>query len=360
MMPKRVAETDPNKQIIDATGSGPFIFKKDEWKAGEKAVYVKNPKYKPRNEPPSGFSGGKVAKVDRVEWIWIADTQTQVNALLNGEVDLIEAMPYDLLPLVEKSKDVKVQVIDKAGRQYILRFNTLLKPFDNAKVRQAVVYALKQKPFLEANVGDARFYRECKSLFPCGLPLESSKGWEDRLNGDIATARKLLAEAGYDGTPIVMLHQTDLVNHSSLAPVAKPQLEAAGFKIDMQSMDWQTLVARRTKKEPPLQGGWHIFFTSAGALSIPDPVSNFFFNASCEKSMFGWPCDAEIEKLRAAYARETDDEKRREIAQKSQARALEYPTYVQLGQFTVPTALRANVSGLLTAPAITFWNIEKK
>ena len=273
MMPKRVADTDPNKQITDATGSGPFIFKKDEWKAGEKAVYLKNPKYKPRNEPPSGFAGGKVAKVDRIEWIWIPDTQTQVNALLNGEVDLIEAMPYDLLPLVEKDKNIKVQTIDKAGRQYILRFNTLLKPFDNPKVRQAVVYALRQKPFLEANVGDARFYSECKSLFPCGLPLESSKGWEDRLNGDTAEARQLLQEAGYDGTPIVMLHQTDLVNHSSLAPVAKPQLEAAGFKVDLQSMDWQTLVPRRTKKDPADKGGWHIFFTSSGALSIPDPVS---------------------------------------------------------------------------------------
>jgi peptide/nickel transport system substrate-binding protein len=103
-----------------------------------------------------------------------------------------------------------------------------------------------------------------------------------------------------------------------------------------------------------------MFVTSSGALSIPDPVSNFFFSASCEKSMFGWPCDAEIEKLRAAYARETDDEKRREIARQSQLRAREYPTYVQLGQFTVPTAVRTNVSGLLTAPAITFWNIEKK
>jgi len=360
MMPKRVADTDPGKQISDATGSGPFIFKKDEWKAGEKTVYVRNPKYKPRNEPPSGLTGGKVAKVDRIEWIWIPDTQTQVNALLNGEVDLIEAMPYDLLPLVEKSKDVKIQVIDKAGRQYILRFNTLQKPFDNAKVRQAVVVALRQKPFLEANVGDARFYRECKSLFPCGLPLESSAGWEDRLNGDAAAARKLLAEAGYDGTPIVILHQTDLVNHSSLAPVAKAQLEAAGFKVDMQSMDWQTLVARRTKKEPAAQGGWHMFATSSATLSIPDPVSNFFLSASCEKSMFGWPCDAEIEKLRAAYARETDEEKRREIGQQSQLRAREYPTYVQLGQFTVPTAVRTNVSGLLTGPAITFWNIEKK
>jgi len=113
-----------------------------------------------------------------------------------------------------------------------------------------------------------------------------------------------------DGTPIVILHQTDLVNHSSLAPVAKAQLEAAGFKVDMQSMDWQTLVARRTKKEPAAQGGWHMFATSSATLSIPDPVSNFFLSASCEKSMFGWPCDVEIEKLRAAYARETDEDTR--------------------------------------------------
>ncbi|HZQ00774.1 MAG TPA: ABC transporter substrate-binding protein [Reyranella sp.] len=360
MMPKRIAETDPLKQITDATGSGPFIFKKDEWKAGEKAVYVKNPRYKPRNEAPSGFAGGKVAKVDRIEWIWISDTQTQVNALLNGEVDVIETLPYDLLPLVEKDKNVKTQVIDKAGRQYVMRFNTLLKPFDNAKVRQAVVYAMRQKPFLDANIGDPRFYQECKSIFPCGLSLESSRGWDDKLNGDAAKARQMLQEAGYDGTPIVMLHQTDLVNHSNLAPVAKPMLEAAGFKVNMQSMDWQTLVARRTKKDPADKGGWHIFFTSSGALSIADPPSHFFINAACEKSMFGWPCDAEIEKLKDAFARETDDGRRKEIAQKLQYRLMEYPTYVQLGQFTQPTAMRSNISGFNPAPAITFWNVEKK
>src|SRR4029453_1108618 len=106
MMPKAVAGGDPNTQITESIGSGPFIFKKDEWKAGEKGVYLKKPKYKPRPEPASGLSGGKVAKVDRVEWIWIPDTQTQTNALLNGEVDLIEAMPYDLLPLVEKNKKI--------------------------------------------------------------------------------------------------------------------------------------------------------------------------------------------------------------------------------------------------------------
>jgi peptide/nickel transport system substrate-binding protein len=279
---------------------------------------------------------------------------------LNGEVDLIEAMPYDLLPLVEKDKNIRIQTIDKAGRQYILRFNTLLKPFDNPKVRQAVVYALRQKPFLEANVGDARFYRECKSLFPCGLPLESSKGWEDRLNGDTAKARQLLQEAGYDGTPIVMLHQTDLVNHSNLAPVAKPQLEAAGFKVDLQAMDWQTLVSRRTKKDPLDKGGWSAFFTSWGSPDIMNPVSAAFINASCDKATFGWPCDEGIEKLRDAYAKESDPAKQKAIAEQVQLRVIDYPTHVILGQFTTPTALRTNVNGLLHTPSLALWNVEKK
>src|SRR5215467_7861358 len=107
MMPKAQASVDPNTQLTDAVGSGPFMFKKDEWKPGEKAVYVKNPKYKPRSEPASALSGGKVAKVDRVEWVWIPDTQTQVNALLSGEVDMIEIVPPDLLPLLQKDKNIK-------------------------------------------------------------------------------------------------------------------------------------------------------------------------------------------------------------------------------------------------------------
>src|SRR5258708_29231920 len=198
MMPKRVAETDPLKQIPDATGSGPFIFKKDEWKAGEKAVYLKNPKYKPRDEPPSGFAGGKIAKVDRIEWIWIADSQTQVNALLKGEIDLIQIAPYDLLPLIDKSKDVTTQIVDRPGRQFIMRFNTLAKPFDDARIRQAVTYALTQKHFLEANVGDARYYRECRSLFPCGLPLESAVRSAHRSAAASPQANNLMPAAPYD------------------------------------------------------------------------------------------------------------------------------------------------------------------
>ena len=360
MMPKRLADTDANTQITDAVGSGPFIFKKDEWKAGEKAVYVKNPKYKPRSEPASGLAGGKVVKVDRVEWLTLPDTSTQVNALINGEIDLVEIVPPDLLPLLAKEKGVKVVVLNTFGRQYAMRFNVLFKPFDNAKVRQAVLYALDQKEILEANVGNPAYYKECKSLFPCGSPLESTKGWEDKVSGNVAKGKQLLAEAGYDGTPVVFLHQTDTSGHNNLATVAKAQLEKIGLKVDLQPMDWQTLVSRRAKKDPPDKGGWGAFFTSWGAVDILNPVVSAFLNASCDKGTFGWPCDEAIEKLRDAYAQETDPAKKKAIAEAVQLRVLEYPTHAILGQFTTPTAVRSNVNGLLPTTSLALWNIEKK
>ena len=147
MMPKAVADTDAFKQIDSQVGSGPFIYQKDQSKPGEKHVYLKNPKYKPRADAPSGLAGGKVAKVDRVEWIWIADAQTQVNALLAGEIDIIEAPPHDLLPLLAADRHVELFVWNPPGRQYAFRFNVLHKPFDNEKVRQAVLYAFNQKDF---------------------------------------------------------------------------------------------------------------------------------------------------------------------------------------------------------------------
>src|SRR3954453_14164008 len=81
MMPKRPPETPPDKQIPEQIGSGHFKFVQSEFQPGVKAVYVKNTDYAPRKEPSSWTSGGKVVKVDRVEWITMPDSQTAVNSL---------------------------------------------------------------------------------------------------------------------------------------------------------------------------------------------------------------------------------------------------------------------------------------
>ena len=360
IMPKRIADTSPNEQIKEYIGSGPFVFKVDEWKPGDKTVYLKFGKYKPRAEPPSGMAGGKVVKVDRVEWRAIPDAQTAANALVAGEVDIVEDTKSDLLPTLAKNANLKFFDANPLGNQYVFRFNVMHKPFDNPKIRQALFYAFNQEDFLKAVHGDAKYYQVCKALFICGTPLASTKGMEDKLESNMKKAREMLAEAKYDGTPVVLLHSTDLEVLTNLAPVAKSLMERAGFKVDMQSMDWQSVVARRAKKEAPSAGGWNAFMTSWVAADVLNPVGTAFLNSSCDKALFGWPCDEQLEKLRDQFARESDPVKQKAIAEQVQLRYLEYPTHVHLGQWKKPMVLRNNISGNVVAPVIAFWNVDKK
>ena len=361
MMPKRIADTDPGKQINEFVGSGPFIFKADEWKPGDKTVYVRNPDYKPRAEPASGLAGGKVAKVDRVEWLAIPDHQTAVNALLAGEIDYIEAPPHDLKSLLLADRNIRLEVYNTIGAQYVYRWNTVVPPFDNEKVRRAAMYALDQKAFLQGVIGDEKYYRTCDAMFVCGTPLENAAGMDGLVRGNFSKSRELLKEAGYDGTPIVMLHTTDIAVLTNAGPIAKDLLEKGGFKVQMVPLDFQAIVARRLRKTPPADGGWNGFMTAWLSVDMMNPLTNSMVNASCDKAAFGWPCDAEVERLRDAYARAPDLASRQKIAAELQARAVQYGTHIHLGQYTLPTATRGDrLSGVVTSPIPVFWNIDKK
>jgi peptide/nickel transport system substrate-binding protein len=193
------------------------------------------------------------------------------------------------------------------------------------------------------------------------MPFETDAGMEGILESNVKKAKELLAEAKYDGTPIVLMHSTDLAVLTNLAPVAKALLEKAGFKVDMQSMDWQTVVARRAKKDPPNAGGWHAFLTSWTAGDLLNPIATGFLNASCDSAMFGWPCDKEIEALRDQFAKAVDKEKQVEIVKSLQKRWAQYPTHVHLGQWYSLAAMRDNIVGTLQTPGVpVFWGIEKK
>lgn len=359
IMPKRVAETSETEQISDYTGSGPFVFEKDEWAPGDKAVFTKFDGYNPRSEPPSWASGGKVAKVDRVEWVWIPDHQTAVNALLNGEIDFIEAPPHDLLPVLEPDEAIVLDDYNPLGNQYMFRFNHLHPPFDNQTIRQAALAALNQEDFLKGVIGNPDYYKTCPSMFVCDTPFATDAGADILVESDFERSKALLEEAGYDGTPVTLMHSTDLQVLTNLAPVAKQLLERGGFTVDMQSMDWQTLVSRRAKKESPAEGGWNAFMTSWVAGDVLNPISTAGLIASCDTAFFGWPCDEELESLRDQFARETDADKQREIAFQVQERALEIGTHGFMGQWYQPFAYRSNVSGVVHGPAPFFWNIEK-
>src|SRR5215468_1922631 len=362
MMPKRLAETPPGQQIAEQIGSGPFKFVKAEFQPGVKAVYEKNPDYVPRKEPPSWTSGAKMVKVDRVEWITMPDAQTAVNALQSGDIDFMEAPPFEMLPILEGNPELKVETLNKFGFQTLGRMNFLLPPFDNVKVRRAALLAMNQKDVLDALVGNAKYYQVCGAFFVCGTPLATEVGANALVKGgSMAEAKKALAESGYDGTPIVIMAPGDVVSLKAQPVVVAQMLRQAGFKVDLQATDWQTVISRRTSQKPTSEGGWNMIFTYSTAADVMNPIVNQPLGGRGKNGgWFGWAEDAKIETLKDQYARSSSSDEQKRIAADIQKEAYDQVIYVPLGQFVIPSAWRKSLSGVLDGPATPiFWNIDK-
>jgi len=360
IMPKRIADTPGDVQIKEFTGSGPYVFKADEFRPGDKAVFLKNVKYKPRAEPPSGTAGAKNVYVDRVEWLFIRDAQTQINALLNGEADIMEAPAFEQYASLRANPDIQLIDAQPAGNQFILRFNFLHPPLNNEKVRRAAMVALGQEAFLRTQVGVPCLTRFCKSMFPCGTPFESEKTGEYTGTANPQKAKAMLQEAGYKGEPVVLMRPSDNGAIGKLPLVAKQQLEQAGFKVDLQAMDWQTLVSRRAKKDAPTAGGWSIFMTSWTASDILNPLTMAMMNATGDKGWFGWQDDPKLEEIKQQFAAASTDAEKKKLAEAAQQRAFDIVTHVPIGQYNQPAAVRKGVTGLVPAGAQVYWNIRKQ
>jgi peptide/nickel transport system substrate-binding protein len=356
VMPARLAATPDTEQIKEAVGSGPFRFVKDEWQPGNQVVYVRNPDYVPRNEPASGLAGGKRVLLDRVVWRYIPDAATVSAALEAGEVDYWENPPLDFVARLEKNPSLGVFVIDPRGTQGLLRPNHLQPPFDNKKARQALLHLVDQPMYLQAAVGQPKYYRSCGAYFMCGSPYESAAGAPAR--PDLDRARQLMKEAGYDGRPVVILGSSDLPSLHGASLVTRELLTKIGVTVDLQAMDWSTLVARRSKKEPPAQGGWNIFHTYLSSWDAMTPAVNSAIAAACDKSWFGWPCSEAIEKLRRDWVRTTDAGARKRIAEQIQVAAADEVPYVPWGQWLQPDAYRKRVSGMSGFGIPVFWNVS--
>jgi peptide/nickel transport system substrate-binding protein len=361
IMPKRLAETPSTEPIPEQIGSGPFVWVADEFQPGVKAVYAKNEDYVPRDEPASWASGGKVVKVDRVEWVVISDDQTTLNALQAGEIDYWEAPPNDLLPILQGNSDITVRNLNKMGMQTIMRPNTLHPPMDNVLIRRAAIAAVYQKDVLDALVGSSEYYNLCGAMFVCGTPLASAVGSETLTEGNgMDKAKALLAEAGYDGTPIVIMHPTDVGSLRTQPVVVAQAMRDAGFAVDLQAMDWQTLVGRRASQAPIAEGGWNLFITNWVGADVFNPLVNNMVNGKgSDGGWFGWPDVPKLEELRMSYATAGTLDEQKMLAEEIQKISYEEGVYAPIGQYFIPSAWSSELEGVLDGPVPFFWNISK-
>src|SRR5205814_3519858 len=140
-----------------------------------------------------------------------------------------------------------------------------------------------QGAYLQTVIGQAKYYRVCPAYFMCGgVPYETAAGAPRK--PDLARARQLLREGGYDGRPIVLLDPVDNPTLHGAALVTQELLHKIGAAVDLQSQDWATVIARRAKREPPAQGGWNLIPVNWISADVMTPAVNAGLTGSCDKA----------------------------------------------------------------------------
>ena len=362
MMREKDAATDPFQAVAEPIGSGPFRFLPDEHRPGSLVAYAAYAEYVPRADPSSGYAGAKRAGVARVEWRIIPDAATQVVAIRAGEVDIIASPPPELLPQLRRDPALRVASFDQQGWLLYIRPNHIHPPFDDVRARRALMHLVDQRDFMAA-AGGADTSHPCMAFMSCGPSVPGAAGMEQYGQPDLGRARALLAEAGYAGEPIVVLHPVDNPSLGGTAMLVMAQLRKIGVTVAPLSADLATVLSLRASQKPPGSGGWHLLPGRSLGIELASPLTNFPLASPCGRSAggerdgwFGWPCDLVVEGLRAEWADAPDDAERSRIAGLLQQRAALSLPFIPVGQILTPLIHRRAVTGLIEMPVPVLWN----
>lgn len=345
IMPTRLANTPDNVAIKEVMGSGPFRFLPEQWVSGSKVEYTKATGYVPRTEGlASNTAGPKIAHIDALRWLVIPDRATAVAALQNNEVDGIELVDNDFIPMLRKNPGITL-IKSALPSIFIMRFNHLHAPFDNVAMRRAILSVVSQTDYMmAANGADfPEYWNDKCGVFAPGTPMASDAGLEKLTSKrDMARARKLIKEAGYKGETIVILDPVDAAPYHACALVTEDLFKQLGLKTELRPMNWGTYLQRRNNQDAPQAGGWNVGFTALTGTSNLDPASNLGIRGTGTQGWFGWPTNAKLETLRMDWFFADTLQARQKICQAIQLEVLDHVPYIPLGANYNLSAIRKN------------------
>jgi len=331
-------------------GSGPYRMVWDEWVQGARVVFERFEDYQPRpSDHPAEFTAGaKIARVERIEWHIVPDAATAVTAMQTGEVDGLETVSQDFVPILRAFPEVTLQT-NSVPTIPIMRFNQLQAPFNDAGLRRAILPAISQSSFMNA-IGatpDNPAFDMATGAFAPDSAMANDKGLE-ALTGprDIEGARQAIAKAGYAGTEIVVVDVVSSPLLHACALVGADLLTKLGFSVKLEAMDWGAALQKREDKSPVTEGGWSVMFTALIGINTFDPIGNLGLRATGADGWFGWPESERLESLRDAWMQAESQAERIEIAGQIQQQMFEDVPYIPLGSIFTTTAMTNKWNGL--------------
>ena len=361
MMPERIANTDPFTQVSEIIGSGPFRYVASERVPGSLDVYARFEGYVPRPSGTASFiAGPKVAHFDRIEWRNLPDASTAAAALQTGEIDWWEQPPADLVPVLSRNRQLKLEVIETSGFPGFLRFNHLHAPMDNPAVRRAILLAINQADYMQAVAGaDRNLWRDDIGYFAPGGVMANPEGLEVLKTRSVARAKQALEASGYKGEKVIHLHATDFPAITAMGLVCADMMSGMGLNVEVVATDWGSVLRRINNVEPLDRGGWSTMCSFTAATSQLNPAAHNMIRGNGRQASYGWPTSPGLETLRNEWLFEAgDDATRKRIGVEMQKQALIDVPYIPLGLWYQNTAYRANLSGVLKGLPL-FWNVRR-
>lgn len=334
--------------LKDFVGTGPYRFK--ERRPDQYLLLERFDKYSARKEPASGYGGKREAVIRELRFVPVPNANTRVEGALAGQYDFADLLPTDALARLEKGAGKTVPVMTPAFGFPYLVLNTKEGVMASQPLRQAVQTALGEGEMLAAGFGDTRFFTAEGNHFPKGSPFYSAAGADQYNQRNAPKAKELAAKAGYKGEPIRILTSRQYDFHYNMALLMAEQLKRAGFKADLNVVDWATLVQRRNDAKL-----WDIYVTHSG--QFPEPMLS---PPQLGDGAPGWWETPAKQAALAAFNAEPDAAKRGALWGKVQQIVYDEVPYINVGKFSGLAARSPALENYQPATWPFFWNARIK
>ena len=341
--PREVIEEAGPGMIRRFIGTGPFRFVEH---LPDRHIRVDRfDQYKPVAEAPSGMAGRREALLDSILFLPVPDPAVRVAGVIRGDFQFADTVPHDEYPRLRAIRGV-VPFTDPMAWWHAFIFNHQSPLMRDRRIRQAFQAALDMDPIMRGVYGPRQFWRLDPGLVPKEHPMWTDAGKEFYNQKNPERARQLLAEAGYKGEPIRWLVTTEIMPHFVSVNIAKPQLERAGFVIDLQVTDWATVVSRRVRPEL-----YEVHTTRLGF--VPDPTQLLVMLPTWP----GWYANRDMQGMMTLLRRHAAPHVRKEIWARAQRLFYEDAATIKLGDYFTMHLLRGEVKGFTGIPGTHHWNV---
>ncbi|WP_127751823.1 MULTISPECIES: ABC transporter substrate-binding protein [unclassified Devosia] len=340
IIPAANASQDPLESFI---GTGPY--KLEQRVPDQYIQLVRFDGYQSLEGEGNGYGGARHQYLDEIRFVPVPDPNTRIGAAVAGQYDYVDQLPVEAFDQISGGATEPVVFAPFGWPVFMMNHSEGLA--SDIRVRKAIQAALAPEDMLFAAFGSDEFFTAEGAWYPEGYAWHSDVGTEAyKPMGDTETAKALLAEAGYDGSkPLRILTSRQYEFHYKMALVAQSYLEAAGFKVQMDVVEWATLTTNRA--DPAL---WDVYITHSPFL--PEPS---LMGIMSDTGPGWWVSDAK-HKVLEAFNAESDPAKRAELFVEVQKVIYDEVPGYKVGNFNALAAQNPALDGVTPAPWPYFWN----